>query len=72
MGSSASQRATGSRVLLSPSLEIVDFGWRLHPKSILFTDLEVEVFMTTIIRDALAPECDRVALLAVGAYQEYA
>jgi ribosomal protein S18 acetylase RimI-like enzyme len=50
----------------------VDFGWRLHPKSILFADREVEVFMTTIIRDALAPEGDRVALLAVGAYQEYA
>jgi ribosomal protein S18 acetylase RimI-like enzyme len=50
----------------------VDFGWRLHPKSILFRIREVQVFMTIIIRHALSVEHDRVALLAVEAYQEYA
>jgi ribosomal protein S18 acetylase RimI-like enzyme len=50
----------------------VDFGWRLHPKSILLRICDIKAVMTVIIRDALEEECDRVALLAVGAYQEYA
>jgi hypothetical protein len=35
MDRAPSQWATCGRVLLSSSIEILDFGWRLHPKSIL-------------------------------------